>query len=164
MAPGVNAQIHQHMFCAKLDMAIDGTKNTVSEVNVIAEPFDGIKNPYGNAFGAVKTVLMKEKDAVRVYDAAKMRTWKIAKAEGKKNLITGKPVAYRLIPFTKGPAQPPLLMNPDHCTVSKKGVFANAHLWVTPFMENELYPAGEYNPSSSNSQWIAQMDKCQSQD
>ena len=148
VAPGVNAQIHQHMFCARLDMAVDGTKNTVSEVDVIAEPFDEIKNPYGNAFGAVETVLTNEKDAVRVYDGTKARTWKIANAEGKKNPITGRPVAYKLIPFTKGPAQPPLLTNPDQCTVSTKGAFANAHLWVTPFAENERYPAGEYTPQA----------------
>jgi primary-amine oxidase len=120
----------------------------VSEIDVVAEPFDETKNPYGNAFGAVETVFTKEKDAVRMYDATKARTWKIANAEGKNNPITGKPVAYKLIPFTKGPAQPPLLTNPDHCTVSKKGAFANAHLWVTPFDDTERYPAGEYTPQA----------------
>ena len=27
VAPGVNAQVHQHMFCARLDMSVDGDKN-----------------------------------------------------------------------------------------------------------------------------------------
>lgn len=146
VAPGVNAQVHQHMFCARLDMAVGSSKNTVSEVDVVAEP-PSETNPYGNAFGAVETVLMNEKEAIRLYDANKARTWKISNAEGKNNPITGKPVAYKLVPFTRGPAQPPLLTSPT-CAVSKKGAFANAHLWVTPFSEEERYPAGEYTPQA----------------
>jgi primary-amine oxidase len=149
VAPGVNAQVHQHMFCARLDMSVDGDKNTVSEIDVVAEPVSEL-NPYGNAFGPVETILTNEQEAVRVYDATKARTWKIANADGKVNPITGKPTAYKLIPFTKGPAQPPLLTNPEHCTVSKKGQFANAHLWVTPFAESERFPAGEYTPQAQN--------------
>lgn len=147
VAPGVNSQVHQHMFCVRLDMAVDGVKNTVSEIDVIPEPLSS-KNPYGNAFGPVETILKNEKDAVRLYDSTKARSWKISNAEGKTNAITGKAVAYKLIPFTRGPAQPPLLTNPDICTVSHKGAFANAHLWVTRYDESERYPAGEYTPQA----------------
>jgi primary-amine oxidase len=147
VASGVNSQVHQHMFCARLDMAVDGVKNTVSEVDVVPEPLSS-KNPYGNAFGPVETILKEEKDAVRLYDSTKARSWKIANAEGKTNPITGKAVAYKLHPFTRGPAQPPLLTNPDVCTVSHKGAFANAHLWVTRYDESERYPAGEYTPQA----------------
>ncbi|CAM9540325.1 unnamed protein product, partial [Discosporangium mesarthrocarpum] len=35
VAPGVNAQLHQHMFCARLDMCVDGPLNTVCEVDVV---------------------------------------------------------------------------------------------------------------------------------
>ncbi|KAL7529699.1 hypothetical protein ACHAWF_003087 [Thalassiosira exigua] len=142
VAPGVNAQVHQHMFCARLDVAVDGTKNTVSEIDVV--PRD---SPYGNAFGPAETVLKSEKEAVRACDATKARTWKVSNAEGKVNSITGKATAYKLIPFAKGPAQPTLLTNPKS-SVSTKGAFANAHLWVTPFDERERYPAGEYTPQS----------------
>lgn len=148
VAPGVNAQVHQHMFCARLDMAVDGSKNTVSELDIVAEPFSHTSNPYGNAFGPKETVLTNESEAVRRYDATKARTWKISNADGKVNPITGKPVAYKLIPFTKGPAQPPLMTDIEHCAVSKKGEFATAHLWVTPFDASERYPAGEYTPQA----------------
>jgi primary-amine oxidase len=147
VAPGVNAQIHQHMFCARLDMAVDGTKNTVSEVDIVPEPL-GEKNPFGNAFNAAETVLRTELQAVRTYDATKARTWKISNGEGKLNPITKKPVAYKLIPFTKGAAQPALLTHPEKSTVSTKGAFAKAHLWVTPFAADERFPAGEYTPQA----------------
>jgi len=140
VAPGVNAQIHQHMFCARLDMAVDGTRNTVSEIDVVAED-----SPLGNVFRCSETVLKTEKGAVRTCDSTKARCWKIANAEGKVNPISGKPTAYKLLPFTKGPAMPTLLTG-SKCTVSKKGQFATANLWVTPFDEGERYPAGEYTP------------------
>ncbi|CAN0232551.1 unnamed protein product, partial [Ectocarpus sp. 4 AP-2014] len=38
VAPGVNAQLHQHMFCARLDMSVDGHKNTVKEADVVRVP------------------------------------------------------------------------------------------------------------------------------
>ena len=140
VAPGVNAQIHQHMFCARLDVAVDGTRNTVSEIDVVAED-----SPLGNVFRCSETVLKSEKGAVRTCDSTKARCWKIANAEGKVNPISGKPTAYKLLPFTKGPAMPTLLTG-NKCTVSKKGQFATANLWVTPFDEGERYPAGEYTP------------------
>jgi primary-amine oxidase len=147
VAPGVNSQVHQHMFCARLDMGVDGVKNTVSEIDILPEPVSE-RNPYGNAFGAVSTVLKNESEGVRIYDSTKARAWKISNAEGKVNAITGKPVSYKLIPFTRGPAMPPLLTDKEACMVSHKGAFANAHLWVTPFAENERYPAGEYTPQA----------------
>lgn len=147
VAPGVNSQIHQHMFCARLDMAVDGVKNTVSEIDVVPEPL-GEGNPYGNAFNAVETILTSEKEAVRVYDATKARAWKIKNAEGKVNPITKKPTSYKLIPFTTGAAQPTLLTHPTASTVSTKGEFATANLWVTPYDPKERYPAGEYTPQA----------------
>ncbi len=56
VGPDVNAQIHQHMFCARLDMAVDSHKNTVTEVDIISEPL-GEGNPYGNCFNVVRCQL-----------------------------------------------------------------------------------------------------------
>jgi primary-amine oxidase len=101
-APGVNSQVHQHMFCARLDMSVDGEKNIVSEVDVETAPSSPTGNYYGNIFAKKETFLNSEKEAVRLYDANKARTWKISNAEGKVNPITKKPTAYKLIPFTRG--------------------------------------------------------------
>jgi primary-amine oxidase len=150
VAPGVNSQVHQHMFCARLDMAVDGQKNTVSEVDVVIQPPDPVKNPYGNAFGPVETVLASEKAAIRKGDPSKARAWVVENAEGKKNGMNGKPTAYKLLPFTRGPAQPTMLMDPSSA-VAKKGAFAMEHLWVTPHADDERYPAGEYTPQGNGS-------------
>ena len=166
-APGVNSQVHQHMFCARIDMAVDGDKNTVSEIDVVSHPDTSVDNPYGNIFGPVETVLKTEGEAKRLYDANKARAWKIQNAEGKVNAITNKPTAYKLVPFTKGPAQPPLLTAPDSA-VSKKGAFATAHLWVTPYDASERYPAGEYTPQATKvsglPMWIQDNESIEGED
>jgi primary-amine oxidase len=158
VSPNVNAQIHQHMFCVRLDMAVDGRDNVVSEVDVVPVPLDPIKNPWGNAFVPVETVLESERTAIRTADATKARVWKIANAS-KKNPINGQPTAYKLIPFTRGPAQPVMLTDPSSA-VGKKGAFANANLWVTPYTEDQRFPAGEYTPQGDGSvglpDWTAQ--------
>ncbi len=142
VCPGVNAQVHQHMFCARLDVAVDGHKNTISEIDVISQPD---VTHYGNAFGATEKILKTEKEAIRTYDATKARSWKISNAEGKTNPVNGKPTAYKLMPFTKGSAGPTVLTAPTSA-VSLKGEFATANLWVTPHRGKERYPAGEYTP------------------
>jgi len=150
VAPGVNAQIHQHMFCARLDMAVDGSKNTVSEVDVVCKPYNDMTNPYGNVFQAEETILDSEKNAIRHADMTKARSWKISNASGRTNNVNKKATAYKLLPFTRGPAQPLMLVDPSS-TVAKKGAFARAHLWVTPYVDEERYPAGEYTPQGDGS-------------
>lgn len=53
--------------------------------------------------------------------------------------VTGKPVAWKLVPA----AGAPLYANPksDH---ARRGAFATKNVWVTPFAEDEFYPAGNY--------------------
>jgi len=167
VAPGVNTQVHQHMFCARIDMAVDGDNNTVSEVDIMSHPDPSVPNACGNVFGPVETVLKTEGEAKRLYDANKARYWKISNAEGKVNAITKKPTAYKLVPFTKGPAQPPLLTAPDSA-VSQKGAFATAHLWVTPYDASERFPAGEYTPQNTTPSglplWIQDNESIEGKD
>src|SRR6202008_4831584 len=35
VAPQLNAPYHQHFFCARLDMSVDGMKNSVEEINTV---------------------------------------------------------------------------------------------------------------------------------
>jgi primary-amine oxidase len=141
VAPGVNAQVHQHMFCARLDMAVDGMVNSVEEVDVVYAP-SGDGGPYDNVFGPVATHLTTEKQAVRSANQNTARAWKISNPESL-NPITGEPVGYKLVPFTRGAAMPNLLTGPNSA-VTKKGEFATKNLWVTPYADDEKWPAGEF--------------------
>src|SRR5205807_8672675 len=56
VAPQLAAPYHQHLFNVRLDFDVDGTANTVYEVDSVAAP-DGPDNPLGNAFTAEATPL-----------------------------------------------------------------------------------------------------------
>ncbi|NNE22114.1 MAG: tyramine oxidase, partial [Rhizobiales bacterium] len=147
IAPGVFGQIHQHVFCARLDMAVDGDENSVVECNTHAEPA-GDANPYGNAFFQEETVLKTEQAAARRISPEHQRYWKFVNP-GKTNYM-GKPVGYKLEPL--------------HCVApflaadspsGKRAAFTRNHLWVTAYDPEERYPAGEYMNHSDGSDGLA---------
>lgn len=136
VAPQVNAPIHQHIFCLRLNMMIDGLNNTVQEVHTEAEQLSP-QNPYGNAFYTVTTPLKTEAEAQRMIDPLTCRYWKIENPNCLNRL--SEPVAYKLIPGDNAP----VFLHPES-SVMKRAGFIQKHLWVTPYHPAERYPAGEY--------------------
>jgi primary-amine oxidase len=136
VAPGIVGHIHQHIFSARLDMEVDGPNNTVTECDTIALPM-GPENPYGNAYYVQETTLKTESQAQRDFDFSKMRYWRITNPNTS-NWV-GKPTAYKL--EAKSAVHP--YTHPDSPS-GRRGRFLQHQLWVTPFDENERYPAGEF--------------------
>ncbi|WP_216586246.1 primary-amine oxidase [Streptomyces brasiliscabiei] len=136
IAPGLGAPYHQHLFCARLDMAVDGTANRVEEVDVVRVPM-GPGNPRGNAFTYRHTPLTRESEARRPADMTVDRVWHITNPGSLNSL--GKPVGYGLHPEGK----PTLLADPDS-SVAARAAFATQHLWVTAYDPAERYPAGDF--------------------
>lgn len=136
IAPGIFAPVHQHLFCARLDVAIDGEDNTLHEIDVVGLP-TGPANPYGNAFTWQSTQLQRESDAARLANPAAGRAWEVASAH-RVNRV-GKPTAYHLIPQGG-----PVLMAQPESTVFGRATFATKHLWGTAFDPAERFPAGDY--------------------
>ncbi|KAK9817313.1 hypothetical protein WJX72_012521 [[Myrmecia] bisecta] len=153
VAPGLNAQIHQHFFCARLDFALDdpngGAHLTVTETDVEAMP-EGPDNPYGVGFKATERDLTTEKEAQRCIDVACSRIWKI-KNKHSLNPVNGQPVGYKLM---AGPV-PPLYAGPNS-SHRKRGIFATKQLWVTPHSDDEIYPAGKYPLQSQGQEGIGE--------
>ncbi len=136
VAPGLYGPHHQHFFCARLDMCVDGPSNSVWEMNSRAIPV-GPENPHGNAWVVEPTLLASEAQAQRRIDPFSARQWKVA--NGEKRNATGEPVAYTLRPgencvpfFAEGSQQ------------ARRGAFAQQHLWVTAYDHGELFAAGDY--------------------
>jgi primary-amine oxidase len=136
ITPELAAPHHQHLFCARLDVDLEGTANSVYEIDVEAEPA-GPDNPWGNAFAARATALEHEQAAIRVTDPARSRVWKIVNP----NVMNaaGDPVAYTLVP---GPT-PCLLADPGS-SIGRRAGFATRNLWVTPYEPDERWAAGDY--------------------
>ncbi len=91
IGPGLWAPNHQHLFCARLDVGVDGPANAVAEVDVVgADPGPG--NEYANAILTTTTVLETEDGAARMADPLRSRRWRILN-RGARNAVGG-PTAY----------------------------------------------------------------------
>ncbi|OBJ93233.1 tyramine oxidase [Mycolicibacterium conceptionense] len=134
LAPGLGAPYHQHLFSARLDMAVDGHGNTVEEVDAVAAPM-GPDNPWGNGFTQQKTKLTHELGAMRTADNRKARVWHIVNPNKQNRL--GQNVSYALYPE----GQPTLLADPSS-SVAARAAFTTKHLWVTKYDAGQRYPAG----------------------
>jgi primary-amine oxidase len=136
VAPGLGAPFHQHLFSARLDMAVDGTGNTVHEVDAVRMPASDA-NPYGNAFQRRLTPLTRESEGQRVSDATVGRTWHVVNPSKTNRL--GQPVGYALHPQAS-----PVLLADDDSSIAKRAAFSTKTLWVTEYDPAERYPAGDF--------------------
>ena len=136
VAPGLGAPYHQHLFSARLDMTVDGTRNAVDEIEARRVPTSD-ENPYGNAFRRARTRLTSEGNAQRLADNSAGRTWHIVNPD-KLNRY-GNPVGYALKPE----GQPALLAD-DSSSIRARATFATRHLWVTKYDPAQRYPAGDF--------------------
>jgi primary-amine oxidase len=136
IAPDLYAPNHQHFFCARLDVTVDGQNNTVTEVNSVAAP-PGPDNPFGNGWVAEETPFEHEHEAIRELSQSTGRYWRITNPSKVNDL--GQPSAYRLMPG----ANAWVLHHPDS-PIRKRMQFATKHLWVTPVDKNEMFAGGTY--------------------
>jgi primary-amine oxidase len=136
IAPGLGAPAHQHLFCARLDMMVDGLANRVDEIDVAGVPM-GPENPYGNALVQQVTRLSTESQAGRRAAPDKARTWRVTSTESTNRL--GQPTSFTLYPE----AMPTLFADPGSSLYARAG-FARNHLWVTRYDPAHRYAAGDF--------------------
>ena len=136
VAPGIDAPVHQHVFSYRFDMAVDGPRNSVAEVNFAKEKKSS-RNRHGNAMTIREKILAKEAQAQREMSLESARYWKVFNAESKN--AVGEPVAYKLVP---GVNALPFLHK--SAPVAKRAGFMFKHLWVTQYAPDELYAAGQF--------------------
>ncbi len=132
----LSAVNHQHFFCWRLDLDVDGTKNRLIECNTSPLP-PGPSNPEGNAIAMRETPLRTESEAKRRIDPAQSRYWKV---------LSEKNTGYALIPGDNA-----LPLAAPTATIRKRAGFLDSHLWATPLRENERWAAGEFPNQSAGS-------------
>ena len=134
---GLSGPHHQHLFSFRLDLDVDGTNNTVREVE--AEPIPiGPDNPVGNAFRAKTTVFHTEQQAMRTANDTLGRAWYVGNPN-KVNAVGGPP-SYRIVPMH---GVTPMLAQPGSSVYQRAG-FGRNILWVTPNRDDERHAAGTY--------------------
>lgn len=137
---GALAQNHQHIFCVRIDPAIDGQDNTVLVEESHRVPMNKTTNPRGNYYEVRQSVVEQSS----WLDAAPQHNRVIKMVNrGKKNPVSGKPVGYK---FTPSPSQ--LLLADPESVQSKRALFAHHHVWVTKYKDDELYGGGRFTLQS----------------
>lgn len=133
------------IFNIRIDPAIDGQNNTVIQSDAVAaeEEVGSEQNFYGNAFYAKKTVYKTTQDGVADYCHETSRTWDIVNPS-KLHLYAQKPVAYKIVS-----RESPILLAKKGSLVWKRAAFARHTIHVTPYVDGQLYPAGNYVPQTS---------------
>lgn len=136
LAPGLYAPNHQHFFNVRLDMCVDGERNSVYEVDSVALPA-GPDNPGANAWSTRPRLLARESEAQRIVDPLVGRRWTVVNPSVRGAL--GTPVAYTLVP---GDNVLPLAGAGSQGR--RRAGFAYRHLWVTAYAAAERYASGDY--------------------
>jgi primary-amine oxidase len=148
----IEAVHHQHFFCFRLDMDVDGAlNNSLIETNTESMP-QKIDNPYGNAFCMKDTKLRRELEARRQLNLTSTRRWKIVNELEKNDL--GQPTGYMLEP---GENSVPYSSSDSY--VRKRAGFINSNIWATPYNATEMYAAGDYPFQSKLSQGLPEWTK-----
>jgi primary-amine oxidase len=151
---------HQHFFNFRLDMDIDGVRNSVVESNSRALP-TGAQNPSGNAFVMEETPLRREREAARSVSMQTARTWSIVNPAVKN--VLGYAASYILVP---GANAIPYIAPTSR--VRKRAGFVDHQFWATRYNPSEMSAAGAYPNQSGGGdglpKWAANNEPIENED
>jgi primary-amine oxidase len=137
------APFHQHFIVARMDMEIDGPENTVVVSESEALPISD-SNPYGLALVQRSRPLLTESEGKQDMDYASQRGWKVVN-RGHLNRL-GSPTGYKLVASGSIPA-----LVDRNSPIMRRAEVIDHTLWVTPYEEEERWPAGEFCNQSRGS-------------
>ncbi len=131
---------HQHIYNFRLDLDVDGEKNSLVELNPAVE-----KNTSGGPRKSVMVVnqhtVKNEQEASQKFDPSTIR---LMSNPNKENRM-GNPVSYQIIPFAGGthPIAKGALFSKDEW-IFKRVSFMDKQIWVTNYKPEERFPEGTY--------------------
>ncbi|KZM24361.1 Primary-amine oxidase [Ascochyta rabiei] len=147
---GVLARHQQHLFCLRIDPAIDGHKNLVvieeSHAMLIDDP--AVQNPFGGIGYRMHTSYI-EKEGGFDLGVTKNRVFKIVN-EARMNSMTQTPVGFKLLPSDSQMR----LAHPSSFH-AKRSEYGQHAAWVTKQREDEVFPSGRYTMQSMGGEGIA---------
>ncbi|QSS60335.1 copper amine oxidase [Histoplasma capsulatum] len=144
VSPGVLAQNHQHIFCLRIDPAINGYRNTVFREETLRMPMDIKTNPFGNGYRVITQPVATSggfNACPNTNLVVKMSNTNVL------NPISGHPVSYKFTP----PATQLILADP-RSTVAQRAQFAKHHVWVTAHRDGEFFAGGKFTNQSRSEQ------------
>jgi primary-amine oxidase len=127
---------HDHFFCFRLDLDVDGRNNSFLAGRLKTERLGG-ENPRKSIWVMDSVIATHESAAKRRISLEKPVLWRVINP-GVHGPV-GYPVSYQLKPGANAVS---LLSQDD--PVQQRAGFTNYHLWVTPYHPLEQYAAGTY--------------------
>lgn len=160
VASNVVAPHHQHFFNFRLDFDVDGTGNSVHEMNTRALAA-GSGNPNLNGMVMDETEMATERMAQRQMNMQTARTWLVVNPTVRNAL--GHNSSYILIP---GPNSLPYVSLSSE--VRRRAGFINNHFWATRYNADEMNAAGVYPNQSRGGdglpRWVANNESLVNKD
>ncbi len=154
------APFHQHFIVARLDLDVDGSDNTVMEVDSAALPVSA-DNPYGLAVVTTATPVRSESEAGRDFSWERQRSWKVVNPN--RTNRHGTHPAYKLVPSASVPA----MMDPGTVQFLRTPVIGHT-VWVTRNHADERWPAGAYPAQSTSddgmTRWVSDDEPLENTD
>jgi primary-amine oxidase len=148
VGPGILAPYHQHLFCLRIDPAIDGYANSLVMEDSVPMPVDdpNVRNDFGIGY----TTIIETIDSERPLDTdiKRGRVFKIVN-ESCLNPVSGGPVGYKLVPHDSQM----LLAHPGSIH-AKRSEFCSYPIWVTRYNDQELYASGDHTMQSPGGEGI----------
>jgi primary-amine oxidase len=127
---------HDHFFCFRLDLDVDGRENSFLAERLKTVELEG-KGPRKTSWVVEARVAPSEQSARLRIDLEKPALWRVINPKVRGPL--GYPVSYQLAP--RANAVP--LLGADDFPQRRAG-FTDFHLWLTPYSPHERYAAGTY--------------------
>jgi primary-amine oxidase len=161
VAPGTVAVNHDHFFCFRLDVDVDGPGNSLLIDRLTTKRIGGGNGPRTSVWRVEPEVARTEADGRLRMDMHAPALWRVVSDDHVGAL--GSPTSYELVPgHTAAP-----LVDPDDPTRRRAG-FTAYQLWVTPYAGDERYAAGAYPNQSADAAglpaWTSRNRSIQSTD
>ena len=134
---GVN---HDHYFCFRLDLDVDGVENSFLKEELKAQKVTG-DTPRKSVWVTESKIAKVEEEAQLQMMMEHPALWRVVNPNVKGPL--GYPVGYEIAP---GHNAISLMSDEDY--PQRRAGFINHHLWVTPYRADERYAAGDYPTQS----------------
>lgn len=137
---------HDHYFNFRLDMAVDGPRNSfqVDELRTVRLPDD---HPRRSLWTVESSIIQRESQAKLHMDMRRPAQWRVINPD--RMNAQGYPVSYQLL---AGMNVHTLLTEDDY--PRRRAGFIDHHLWVTPYDRDERYAAGAYPTLSEPDQGL----------
>ena len=155
VAPGTDAVDHDHFFSFRLDLDVDGPKNSFMADRLVPYTIPTMKDkPYGrHVIWAAQPFMPKtESEAKLNISLEHPSMWRFVSADT--HNATGNLTSFEIMPGLTGASLLPVDEWPQ-----KRARFSEHQLWITPYDRDERFAAGTYVSNSRGTDGLGEWTK-----